>query len=103
MIENFVFAHGDNGGVIIRCQNDDESGNADSILRDLQGADLSNSEVRALCVVELLNGLKKDDVAGDFFICLMQELTDIISDFSDDMSSGGNGACCFSGNILLYM
>ncbi|XP_078383567.1 transport and Golgi organization protein 6 homolog [Oculina patagonica] len=89
MIENFVFAHGDNGGVTIIYQNDDadEFGNADGILRDLQGADLSNSEVRALCIVELLNGLKKDDVAGDFFICLMQELTNIISDFSDDMSA----------------
>ena len=70
MCENFVFAHGDDGGVIIRCQNDnaDEHGNVDDILRDLQGADLSNSEVRALCIVELLDGLKKDDVGGDFFI-----------------------------------
>lgn len=91
MIENFVFAHGDNGGVVIRYQNAaaDECGNADGILRDLQGADLSNSEVRALCIVDLLSGLKKDDVAGDFFICLMQELTNIISDFSDDMSARG--------------
>ena len=64
MCDNFVFAHGDDGGVIIRCQNDnaDERGNVDDILRDLQGADLSNSEVRALCIVVLLDGLKKDDV-----------------------------------------
>lgn len=96
MIDNFVFAHGDNGGVIIRYQNDnaDECGNVDDILRDLQGADLSNSEVRALCIVELLNGLKKDDVGGDFFICLMQELTNIISDFSDDMSNINSGGTC---------
>ena len=93
MIVNFVFAHGDNGGVIIRYQNGnaDECGNVDDILTDLQGADLSNSEVRALCVVELLNGLKKDDVGGDFFIHLMQELTNIISDFSDDMDNINSG------------
>ena len=91
MIDNFVFAHGDDGGVIIRHQNDnaDEHGNVDDILRDLQGADLSSSEVRALCIVELLDGLKKDDVSGDFFIYLMQELTNIISDFSDDTNTGG--------------
>ena len=91
MIDNFVFAHGDDGGVIIRYQNDnaDERGNVDDILRDLQGTDLSSSEVRALCIVELLDGLKKDDVSGDFFIYLMQELTNIISDFSDDTNTGG--------------
>lgn len=93
MIDNFVFVHGDNGGVMIRYQNDnaDEHVNVDDILRDLQGADLSSSEVRALCIVELLDGLKKDDVSGDFFIYLMQELTNIISDFSDDMDITNSG------------
>ena len=92
-IDNFVFAHGDDGGVMIRYQNDnaDEHVNVDDILRDLQGADLSSSEVRALCIVELLDGLKKDDVSGDFFIYLMQELTNIISDFSDDMDITNSG------------
>ena len=93
MIDNFVFVHGDNGGVMIRYQNDnaDEHVNVDDILRDLQGADLSSSEVQALCIVELLDGLKKDDVSGDFFIYLMQELTNIISDFSDDMDITNSG------------
>ena len=93
MFDNFVLAHGDDGGVIIRCQNDNavEHGNVDDILRNLQGADLSDSEVRALCIVELLDGLKKDDVGGDFFIYLMQELTNIISDFSDDMHNTTSG------------
>ena len=93
MFDNFVFAHGDDGGVIIRCQNDNavEHGNVDDIFRNLQGADLSDSEVRALCIVELLDGLKKDDVGGDFFIYLMQELTNIISDFSDDMHNTTSG------------
>lgn len=93
MIDNLVFAHGDDGGVMVRYRNDnaDEHGNVDEILRDLQGADLSSSEVRALCIVELLDGLKKDDVSGDFFIYLMQELTNIISDFSDDMDITNSG------------
>jgi len=93
MVDKFEFAHGDDGGVIIRCQNDNavEYGNVGDILRDLQGADMSNSEVRALCIVELLDGLKKDNVGGDFFIYLMQELTNIISDFSDDMNTTNSG------------
>ena len=104
MCENFVFAHGDDGGVIIRCQNDnaDEHGNVDDILRDLQGADLSNSEVRALCIVELLDGLKKDDVGGDFFIYLMQELTNIISDFSDDMNNTNSGGTVSATLMLIF-
>ena len=36
-----------------------------------------------------MDGLKKDDVSGDFFIYLMQEWTNIISDFSDDTNTGG--------------
>ena len=104
MFDNVVFAHGDNGGVIVRYQNDnaDEPGNVDDILRDLQGADLSNSEVRALCIVELLTGLKKDDVGGDFFIFLMQELTNIISDFSDDMNNTNSGGTVSVNLMLIY-
>ena len=104
MFDNVVFAHGDNGGVIVRYQNDnaDEPGNVDDILRDLQGADLSNSEVRALCIVELLTGLKKDDVGGDFFIYLMQELTNIISDFSDDMNNTNSGGTVSVNFFLIY-
>lgn len=91
MIASFVFGHGDNGGVIIRYQSDDadELENADGILRGLRGDGLSDSEVRALCIVELLSDLKKENVAGDFFIYLMQELTNIISDFSEDIGVGG--------------
>ena len=104
MCSNFVFAHGDDGGVIIRRQNDnaDEHGNVDDLLRDLQGADLSNSEVRALCIVELLDGLKKDDVGGDFFIYLMQELTNIISDFSDDMNNTNSGGTVSATLMLIF-
>ena len=104
MIDSFVFAHGDDGGVIIRYQNDnaDEHGNVDDILRDLQGADLSSSEVRALCIVELLDGLKKDDVSGDFFIYLMQELTNIISDFSDEMDITNSGGTV-SATVMLIV
>ena len=104
MCENFVFAHGDDGGVIIRCQNDnaDEHGNVDDILRDLQGADLSNSEVRALCIVELLDGLKKDDVGGDFFIYLMKELTNIISEFSDDINNTNSGGTVSATLMLIF-
>ena len=91
MNDNFVFAHGDNGGVMIRYQNDDadEQYDGDSILRDLQGDDLSGSEMRALCIVELLSDLKKDVIAGDFFIYLIHELTNIISDFSENIDCGG--------------
>lgn len=104
MFDNVVFAHGDNGGVIIRYQNDnadEPAGNVDDILRDLQGADLSNSEVRALWIVELLTGLKKDDVGGDFFIYLMQELTNIISDFSDDMNNTNSGGTVPFNSMLI--
>ena len=89
MSDSFVFAHGDNGGVIIKGQSNDadECDGTDGVLRDLRGDGKSGSEVRALCIVELLSGLKKDSVAGDFFIYLMQELSTLISDFSQDMDS----------------
>ena len=89
MDESFVFAYGDEGGALIRYQSADEQFNAESILRDLQGNDLSGSEVQAQCIVELLRGLNKDAIAGDFFIYLTQELTKIISDFSEEIEYKG--------------
>lgn len=96
MSNNFVFAYGDDGGVVIKVQNDDiaEGDADDGILSNLRRDGLSASEVRALCVVELLSDLKKDSVAGDFFIYLMQELTNVISDFSEDLN--------FEGTVLIY-
>lgn len=89
MSDNFMFAHGDAGGVIIKVQNDNVSGDVDGALRNLLGDGLSDSEGQALCMVELLSDIKKDNVAGDFFIYLMQELTNLISDFSEDMDFEG--------------
>ena len=91
MSDHFVFAHGDNGGVIIKYKrnNDDESRTADGILNSLQRDELSHSEVRALCIVELLSALKKDSLAGDFFLYLVQELTTLIANFSGDMETQG--------------
>lgn len=91
MADHFVFAHGDNGGVIIKYKsnNGDESRTADGLLNSLQGDELSNSELRALCIVELLSGLKKDSLPGDFFLHLVQELTTLIANFSGDMETQG--------------
>ena len=107
MSDNFAFAHGDDGGVIIKCQSNDADQNgsaADGILKELQGDGLSDSELRALCTVELLRELKKDSVAGDFFIYLAQELTNLISNFSDDVDFGGTififNEKCFKGLFI---
>ena len=91
MKDHFIFAHGDEGGVVIKLANNtaDESLEGAEFLRNIQGNTLKDSKVRAVCVVELLSVLKKDDIAGQFFIHLMQELTNIISDFSDDMGLEG--------------
>ncbi|XP_067047611.1 transport and Golgi organization protein 6 homolog isoform X2 [Acropora muricata] len=91
MKDHFIFAHGDEGGVVIKLANNtaDEGLEGAEFLRNIQGNTLKDSKVRAVCVVELLSVLKKDDVAGQFFLHLMQELTNIISDFSDDMGLEG--------------
>ena len=52
--------------------------------------------------MELLDGLKKDDVSGDFFIYLMQELTNIISDFSDDMDITNFGGTVSATLMLIF-
>lgn len=91
MKDHFIFAHGDDGGVVIKLANDnaEEGLEGAEFLRNIQGNTLKDSEVRAVCVVELLSLLKKDDIAGHFFIHLMQELKNIISDFSEDMDLEG--------------
>ena len=84
MSDSFVISHGDGGGLTIRYQSsgDDKRDEIGNIVGNLKGDLLSNSEARAVCVVELLDDLKKDNVAGDFFIYLMQELTCIVLDYS---------------------
>ncbi|KAK2560130.1 Transport and Golgi organization protein 6-like protein [Acropora cervicornis] len=91
MKDHFIFAHGDEGGVVIKLANNtaNEGLEGAEFFRNIQGNTLKDSKVRAVCVVELLSVLKKDDIAGQFFIHLMQELTNIISDFSDDMGLEG--------------
>lgn len=91
MKDHFTFAHGDDGGVFIKLANDnaEEGLEGAEFLRNIQGNTLKDSEVRAVCVVELLSVLKKDDIAGHFFIHLMQELKNVISDFSEDMDLEG--------------
>lgn len=91
MSDDFFFANGDNGGVVIKVVDDnaEDSLGQDDVLRIMQGDGLKDSEVRALCIVELLSGLMKDNVSGHFFIHLMQELTNVISDFSEDLDFEG--------------
>ena len=91
MKDHFIFAHGDEGGVVIKLANNTADGGLEGaeFFRNIQGKTLKDSKVRAVCVVELLSALKKDDIAGQFFLHLMQELTNIISDFSDDMGLEG--------------
>ena len=80
--EDFEFTNGDTGGVVIVSRASGRRraslGNED-VLGCLRGGGVIGHEVRALCLVELLMPLKMQGVAGEFFLHLMQELTDLIS------------------------
>ncbi|KAK3742163.1 hypothetical protein QZH41_020476 [Actinostola sp. cb2023] len=74
----YSYCHGDSGGILIK------SGatwveSFDDVMQRLTGDDVMMHEVRATCLVELLVGMKKDGLSGEFFLHLMKELTRIVS------------------------
>ena len=89
MNTNYTFGHGDSGGVIISFTADGIPGCSDDVLGRLTGDMSKEYEIQALCLVELLSGVKRDGLAGDFFLHLMQELTDLIAEDSTDVPSRG--------------
>lgn len=83
MSEDFMFASGNGGGVVIKYQSGDSEDSPgcgdEDILAHLTGVGVSPQETRALCIVELLMPLKTQQLAGDFFLYLMEKLTNFIS------------------------
>ncbi|XP_031563618.1 transport and Golgi organization protein 6 homolog [Actinia tenebrosa] len=79
MRNEYTFCYGDSGGIIIKSCDLQSSASFDDVLGRLTGDMVMNYEVQALCLVELLVNLNNDKLSGDFFLHLMKELTNIVS------------------------
>ncbi|XP_048590647.1 transport and Golgi organization protein 6 homolog [Nematostella vectensis] len=82
----YSFGHGDSGGVIIKCKAVDVNESADDLLGSLSNS-MQEYEVQALCLVELLMETKAEKLAGEFFLHLMKELTDIVTSEQEQIGS----------------
>jgi hypothetical protein len=97
MRSEYSFGHGDSGGIIIKSCDLHSSESFDDVLGRLTGDVMMNHEVQALCLVELLLSLKHDGLSGEFFLHLMKELTNIVSN-----EQGTNGRCIACWFVHLY-
>ena len=88
MKPGFSFAHGGSGGVVIIHTAVSGMSSSEDVLGSLRGAETSEWEMHAVCLVEVLADVKTDGLAGEFFLRLLQELTTVIADDPDLCSSG---------------
>ena len=76
-----AFGYGQGGGVVlIRTNSSKGERSGGSNTEDILGNRKDVSETRALCLVEILENLRKDDVPGHFFLYLLQQVPEIILD-----------------------
>ena len=77
MAKRCCFGHGETGGVVLQKVNPSTTVN-EKPLEEMFGKEGEICETRALCLVEVLENLRKDDVPGNFFLYLLQQVQDII-------------------------
>lgn len=71
------FGFGEAGGVILEKVDPSKTTNANPFAEVL-GNKNKNYETRALCLVEVLQNLRRDDIPGNFFLYLLQQVQEII-------------------------
>lgn len=80
MRKDRTFVYGENGGVILIEINPVNEETVDDIYEELLGKGEKCIEMRALCLVEILQTLRNDVIPGNFFLFLLQQVQEIIFD-----------------------
>jgi hypothetical protein len=76
MARHCRFGYGETGGVIL--EKVDPSTAEEDPLQEMLGKENGSCETRALCLVEVLQNLRKDEIPGNFFLYLLQQVQEII-------------------------
>ena len=77
MAKHCRFGYGETGGVVLHKVHASVTEN-ENPLEEMFGKEDEICETRALCLVEVLQNLRKDHVPGNFFLYLLQQVQDII-------------------------
>ncbi|CAB3990345.1 transport and Golgi organization 6 homolog, partial [Paramuricea clavata] len=78
MAKNCSFGYGEGGGVLLQNVHPSETERNENPFGEIFGKENESYETRALCVVEVLQNLRKDEIPGNFFLYLLQQVQEII-------------------------
>ena len=78
MAKHCSFGYGEGGGVILQKVHPSETERNENPFGEIFGKENESYETRALCVVEVLQNLRKDEIPGNFFLYLLQQVQEII-------------------------
>ncbi|XP_028405085.1 transport and Golgi organization protein 6 homolog [Dendronephthya gigantea] len=72
------FEFGENGGIILKKTASSKDKVDENVFGRIFGKETAIYETRALCFVEILRNLRKNEIPGNFFLYLLQEVQKII-------------------------
>ena len=78
MAKHCGFDHGESGGVILQKVHLSKTERRENAFEIMFGKEDETYETRALCLVEVLQNLRKDEIPGNFFLYLLQQVQEII-------------------------
>ena len=79
MAEHCSFGFGEKGGAILQRLDPSVKEVNENPFGKIFGNESENYETRALCLVEVLENLRKEEIPGSFFLYLLQQVQEIIA------------------------
>ena len=78
MAKQCSFGFGESGGVILQKVTPSDTNRNANCFGEIFGKQDERYETRALCLVEVLQSLRRDEIPGNFFLYLLQQTQEII-------------------------
>ena len=78
MARGCIFGYGEGGGVILQRDHPSKTEKSGNPFGEMFGKAYEGYETRALCLVEVLQSLRKDEIPGNFFLYLLQQVQEMI-------------------------
>ena len=78
MAKGCIFGYGEGGGVVLQRDHPSKTEKSGNPFGEMFGKTHEGYETRALCLVEVLQSLRKDEIPGNFFLYLLQQVQEMV-------------------------
>ena len=78
MAKSCIFGYGESGGVVLRRDRPSKAERNGDPFEEMLGRRDAGCETRALCLVEVLQNLRKEEIPGNFFLYLLEQVQEMI-------------------------